>query len=1091
MRKFTFILSMCLALLTSSAYAQKTVTGTVIDEEGLGVPGASVVQKGTTKGTITDVDGNYSVSVPEDAILQFSFIGMKDLEEPVSGRSVINVTMKTDAVGIDEVVVTALGIKREQKALGYAVSRIKSVDIVKASNDNIMRSLYGKAPGLQISSNSGSSTSAVKINIRGINSLGGNNRPLILVDGIPMVDNGGSYSGRNNVDPGSPINDINPEDIESFNVLKGANAAALYGSQAANGVILIETKKGSKSKGLGVTFSTSTSFEKVAIYEDLQNEYGAGTSGVLYQVADANGNPYYIYPGAVDPLTGASPVSSTNMSFGARMQGQNTLWWDGQMRPYSAQPDNMKDIYQTGLTSTNTVAIENAWDAGSYRAAFTRKDYQAVIDGHDQASNTASVALNTQLHERIKLVTTINYYNIETTNRPIRTDRMVNYGFPRSEITQLLKDHTINADGLLYTDEAFNVNSNVRSNVMFPLFWIMKQRQRSDLKNRLLANAELTVTATDFLSFRLKGGGDLGFTDEEYKDPWQDESGSGSRYRKDSQKTSKSYYEALAMFNKKVHSNWTLSANAGWSYNINRNTNIWSSTNGGLNVRDWYSLANSENTRTTNGSRGEDRLMAIFGSGTVNYKDFNFLEFTYRYDKSSILPPENNSYDYWSVSNSFVFSDAFTLPEFFSFGKVRASYALVGLPGNRYFANDTYTYNTFNGITINSFSNSVPPVNLKREMQRALEFGLETWFWQRRLGLDFTYFRNKNYDNILGLSVPESSGASSVRANVGEMVNSGIEIALNFVPIETNNFRWNSTLNFSTISNKVVKLTDEIDDFYNIGNLWGVQFRSEVGGSYGDIYTYTWKRNENGNKIVDDNGYWIQDTEYKKVGNGLATGFGGWLNDFSYKNWTFSFALDYTFGGDIVSQTNLWGKGYGRLTSSLAGRDEASGGLPYYRQDDGMGGYTLVQLDSHGATAPSDAYNNPNLVGDENLVYHDGVILDGVKEDGTPNTTIISASDAYSSSYALFNSEDGVYDNSYIKVREMSLSYRIPNHITSRLGMTNATVGVFGRNLFYIYKSVPNIDPESSMGTEGGNAYFEITPYPSTRSFGFNLRFSF
>ncbi|MFV0507012.1 MAG: SusC/RagA family TonB-linked outer membrane protein, partial [Bacteroidales bacterium] len=1072
--------------------AQRAITGKVIDDQGLGVAGASVVQKGTVKGTITDADGNYSLTVPEGVVLQISFMGMKTQEVTVGTQSVIDITMKPDAIGVDEVVVTALGIRREQKALGYSVSKIKSVDIVKASNDNIMRSLYGKAPGLQISSNSGSSTSAVKINIRGVNSLGGNNRPLILVDGIPIVDNGGQYSGRNQTDPGSPINDINPEDIESFNVLKGANAAALYGSQAANGVILIETKKGARSQGIGVTFSTSSSFENAVIYENLQNEFGAGRDGVLYQVADANGKPYYVYPGAIDPLTETAPVSSTNMSFGARMDGQNTLWWDGHMRPYSPQVNNVKNIYRQGITSNNTVAIENAWNKGSYRAAFTRKDYQSVIDGHKQGSNTASIALNTQLHKRLKLTTTLNYFNINTTNRPIRTDRMVNYGFPRSEITQMLRDNTVNPDGYLYTDEAYNTNSNVRNNVMFPLFWIMKQRNNTDLKNRLLANAELTFTATDFLSFRLKGGGDLGFTEKENKDPWQSNERNGSRYRKDTEKYAKTYYETMAMFNKKVHENWTLSANVGWSYNVNKNTNVWSSTAGGLNIRDWYSLANTVNTRSSSGSRGEDRLMALFGSGTVNFKDFNFFEFTYRYDQSSILPPESNKYDYWSVSNSFVFSDAFTMPDFFSFGKVRASYALVGLPGSRYYANDTYTYGTFNGVTINSFNSSVPPINLKREMQRAVEFGLETWFWNRRFGLDLTYFHNKNYDNILSLTVPPSSGAENLKANAGEMVNSGIEIALNLVPIQTDNFIWRSTINFSTIKNKVIRLTDEINDFYTIGDPWGIQFRSEVGGSYADIYTYTWERNEKGEKLVDDNGYWIQGTEYKKVGNGLPDGFGGWLNDFTFKNFTFNIALDYTFGGDIVSQTNLWGKGYGRLASSLAGRDEANGGLPYYRQSDGLGGYSLIQLPNHAvASIPSDAYNDPNLLNDEKIVYHDGVILEGVKSDGSSNTTIVSASDAYSNSYAMFNSEDGVFDNSYVKVREMSLSYRIPPQIASRLGMQNASVGVFGRNLFYIYKSVPNIDPESSMGTEGSSAYLEITPYPSTRSFGFNFRFAF
>lgn len=1092
MRRILLLFTMCFALL-GSAYAQQVITGKVSDGEGLGIPGTMVVQKGTSNGTTTDVDGNYSIKAPADAVLVFSFVGMKSQELSVNGRTFINVTLATDAVGVDEVVVTALGIKRDQKALGYALTQVNADVIVKASNDNIMRSLYGKAPGLQISSNSGSSTSGVKINIRGINTLYGTNRPLIIVDGIPIVDSDSQFNGRNDVDPGSAINDINTEDIASFSVLKGANAAALYGSQAANGVILIETKKGSKSsKGMGVTFSSTTSLESVAVYEDLQNEFGAGSNSMLYQIQDENGNPVYIYPGAVDPSTGSAPVSATTASFGARMNGQQTLWWDGKIRPYSPQKDNVKDLYRQGFTSSNTVALDNGWDKGSYRASFTRKDYQSVIDGHEQASNNVSLSLNADLHERIKLVTSLNYYNIGTVNRPIRTDRMVNYGMPRSEITSLLKEHTVNDDGLLYTSEASNLSGNLRDNTMFPLFWIMKQRERKDLKNRIIANAELTFTITDFLSLRAKAGGDMMFTEETFQDPWQTTAGSGSRYRKDMSKDATNYYETLAIFNKKINDDFTLSGNLGWSYTINMTTSQYASTAGGLTINKWYSLSNSKNAVVGGGSRAEDRLMAVFGSAALDYKSFNFLELTYRYDNSSILPPENAGYDYWSASNSFIFTDAFELPSWFTYGKFRASYALVGLPGQRYFANDVYSYGTYNGATTNSFSSTVPPVNLRREMQKAMEFGLETWFWNRRLGVDLTYYQNRNTDMIMPLSIPASTGASNLSANFGEMRNTGLELALNFVPVKTRDFTWSATLNMATANNEIVELIEGMDDyFYKIGDMFGVQGRSEIGGSYADIYTYTWKRNDAGQMIVSDNGYYVQDTNYKKVGNALPDVFGGFINNLTYKNFDFNFALDYSFGGDIVSQTNLWGTGYGRLKSSLPGRDEATGGLPYYRKDDGNGSYTLVPLDSHSSSAPADAYNNSSLYNDELIVYHDGMILDGVKADGTPNTTMVSASSYYSNRYATFNSEDGVYDNSYIKLRELALSYRIPSAITQRVGIKNAQIGVFGRNLFYLYKSVPNIDPESSMGTTGVASFLEITPYPSTRSYGFNLRFNF
>ncbi len=1055
-----------------SIYAQTIVTGKITDAtDGSPLPGVNVIVKGTTHGVSSDFDGNYSIELSDtNVILHFSFIGYTEKEIPVNGRTVINVALEQSAESLDEVVITALGIRKEKKALGYAVSEISSKDIMVAPVNDISRNLYGKVSGLQIASNSGGATGGVKLNIRGTNSLTGNNRPLVVLDGIPIYDNDSQYAGRNNIDRGSGISDINPDDIESLSVLKGGSAAALYGSQAANGVILITTKRGARNRGLGVTYTGTYFMDNVVIFEDLQNEFG----GQLTE--DENGKLIY---------------TETPWSFGPRMEGQMVQWWDGQMRPYSPQPDNNKDIYQSGYTVSNGIAIQNGSENGSYRFGYTRSDYKGTTRGSTQTKNSFNLSINYDIADKLFIDSSVNYYNIENTNPPIRTDRLVDWGYARSAKMDLIREHTITDDGYLFTPElnSPNVNGNIRSNLALPLFWNMIKNEWSLKTDRVVASATLGYKIIDDLTFRIKVGSDFRNFNQERKNPNRYlGSTSGSYYENTLEFHRKDYFEGLFTYNKEINDDFNFLFNAGASYSHNIDNSVKSNTNGGLVIPYWYSLSNSVNTPKVRNTRGSDRLYAIFGTAQVSYKNMIFLDLTGRNDWSSILPEETRSYFYPSISSSFVFSDAFELPEFMNFGKVRVSWAQVGAPGRRYYANSNYSYGNFNGVITNSFSTTIPPLGLKSELQTSFETGFELKMFDSRLNFGFTYFNNSNENQIMGLNIAQSTGGNRITVNAGELKNNGIEIDLNATPIIFNDFTWDIGVQLASIKNEVVSLANGIDKL-RVGGGWGVDIFAVVGRPYGEFWLRKWKRVD-GKRVIDSNGLYVQEDKPSPMGTAPAKAYGGITNQFRYKRWDLNILIDYSLGGKMGTLTNVRALGMGRIKESLFGRDESTGGLPYYVENG-----KKVPLDSHTATAPPSS--------DDGVVYHDGIIADGVSEildsEGMPtgqyekNTTIISAESYYRGNYAGgfgFAVEEAIRDNNYFKLREIALRYNLKKEAVEKMGMTNLTFSIIGRNLFYIYKSIPNIDPESAMGTTSFG-YLEHTPYPSTRSFGLSVTASF
>lgn len=1056
---------------------KKQVTGTVVDELGP-VAGAAVSIKGSSEGTITDMDGKFTLSVNEGSILSISFIGYVTQEIKYTGQTSLNIKLVEDTQKLDEVVVTAMGIKKEKRALSYAMSELKSEDIQLVPVQNIANSLYGKAAGVQIQQTAAGPTGGTKIQIRGINSVEGNSRPLIVVDGIPINDTDSNWAGRerSQTQEGSALNDINPDDIESMSILKGANAAALYGSRATNGVIVITTKRGDGAKkGLGIQVSTSYTYDQRAYMPEFQNVFGGGSTP--YFTTNENGEPIY--------------TGSTYRSFGPRMDGTEVIWWDGVKRPFSPQPDNYRDIFKDGYTNNNSISITNGTDKNNIRLSYTNMNYAGYLENFKQNKHNFSLSGNFKVHERLTFDASVSFNISDTKNPPTRIDRVSNYPMPRNEIAQLWKDNYKNSEGYYLTDEISGISSGNRDNIINYLLWQQNENEYTTKRERLIASLSANLKIFDFLNFRLRGGTDR-YSDKkedkemfkQYSDPADMNNLQGS-YRKVDNHYQKNYIEGLLMFNKTFAEDYDVTANLGISgEDISETGLTWSSH--GLKYNGMFSTNNNKRDpkaagRDSGYNRGEF-LGAVFASAQLAYKRFLYLDLTARNDWSSRLTAGNRSFFYPSAGLSFVFTEALDLPDWWNYGKVRGSYAVVGnTTPSLYFTNTAYTYGSFNNTAItNQFDATVPPTNIVPEKTYSWEFGLESRMFNSRLGFDFAYYTNKTKNQIISVPITPSTGATAMRMNAGEIGNYGVELQVTGVPVETKDFSWESVLNFSYTHNELISLADGLEDRL-LSNPWSAaNFKAVPGYATPSVYIRKWIRDDNGNMVVDKNGNYQQEGEFTYAGSAAPKFIAGFTNTFRYKNFSLSAHIDGSFGGKLLSLTNNFLKSSGAGKESLFGRDEEYGGLAYYIDKDTQ---QKIALDSHNASAPANALNG--------RVHHDGIIAPGVKEDGSKNDIIVAAADYYNSRYNRNGSEDNLYDNTYIKLRELKLSYQLPNQWISKIGLQNLNLSLIGNNLFFIYKSVPNVNPEATLGTGGTNPYVEYTTYPSARSFGFSIKTSF
>lgn len=1078
MKKLTIFLAFLL-FVGFTVRAQMQISGKVTGaEDGLSIPGVSVVVKGnTTIGTTTNVDGEYSLTVPSEAeTLVFSFVGMKTQEVLISRRSVIDVHMEAEVLEMGEVVVTALGISREKKSLGYSVQEIGGVAVNKVRETNFVSSLSGKVSGVSIKqpNTMGGSTNIV---IRGNASLLGNNQALFVIDGVP-VDNSNTntdnqMTGRGGFDYGNAASDINPDDIESISVLKGAAASALYGSRASNGVILITTKKGKKNEGIGITVNSSVVWSKINknTFPSYQKEYG-GSYGPYYdtpdgyfllQDMDGDGVEDYVVP------------TYDDASWGAKFDPDlMVVHWDamdpladnyGEKTPWVYPENDAIEFFETGIKYTNNIAISAGNEEGAFRLSYTNVDEEGIMPNSSLERNTFNFTGSYELTDKFKVEANANYIRNEAIGRfgtgYDEQNPMQVFGqwYQTNVDIKKLENYKSPIDGSHRSWNYISVPDENSLPVVFYAnnpYWVRYENYNNDSRNRFFGYAKLTYDVFDWLVAEGRISNDF------YSELQERRIAIGSavagelpdytRYDRDFNEWNA---DLMLRFNKDV-SDLSFNGIVGMSTRKNMVTSILVTTDGGLALPNYFSLDNSVAPIITEEEEIEKNINSFYGSLSTGYKRFVFVDVTARYDISSTLPDDENSYFYPSISMSFMLSELASLKDirYISLLKIRANYAEVGADAPVYNTKNSYfTGRPWGSLGLFSVKNTLYNPDLKSERTESIELGLEANFFNNRLEFDFSYYKNSTFDQIIALPVSFASGNSAMYINAGEIENKGYELTLNAVPVQIKDFSWNFSVNWFTNKNKVVDLGDDVDNIL-LFSAWDVSINAREGEAYGAIVGTDFVYHD-GKKVVGDNGFYLRTDEEKVIGNINPDWNAGITNIFSYKNITLSALIDIQQGGDIYSVNMKHGLATG-LYEETAGLNEL--GNPKRDPVSEGGGIILP-----------------------NTVY----------EDGTPNITRIEAGEwgtAYN--YDASPTARYIYDASYIKLREVSLSYNLPHSLLKKTFIKKASVAFVGRNLWIIDKETKHFDPEAALSS-GNQQGIEHGTYPTTRTFGFNLNIGF
>lgn len=1072
-----FLLALAIGVIQGAAQVT-TVRGIVTTEEdGEPVIGASVIVKGTALGTVTDVNGRFELSglSPSATRLLISYISLMAKEVAIAPQ--VSVTLKSDTHLLDEVVVTALGISREKKALGYTAQEVKQDALVQGKDNNLLNSLSGKIAGVRITNTQGDVGSS-RIVIRGETSIAGENQPLFIVDGIP-VDNSQLNARSSGRDFKNAIADLNPEDIKTLTVLKGPNAAALYGARAAHGAIVITTKGGDKrQKGIGITLHSSTQVSFVATLPEFQNLFGQGAGG-RFSYVDGKG---------------AGVNDGVDESWGPRLdigllipQFDSPLDADGNRvaTPWVSHPNNVRDYFRMGISTNSGISVARGDDKYQFRVGYNYEKQVSIVP--DAGTNKTNISLNTDYHlaKWIVVGATANYIVYTAPSLPGSATPSGSNVRSNSPMLQFLWFGRQVDTNSLKADYTRNWNSSYYDNP----FWSASYNTQSQERHRLIGDLHAEFRLTDGLHVRFRTSTDWYNDRRKSKVKWGS-AGAGSpygSYAEDAYTVKENNTEVLATYIKQLNKNWGIDALLGFNVRNKQYENNYQAAPR-LAVADLYTLTNSRDPLISSNDFYRLRQYGLYGSIQLDYRRWAFLNITGRNDWSSTLPVDNNSYFYPSVTASVLLSEAFGWrSKAVNYLKIRGGWSQVGADANPYQLATVFTSETaFNGNPLQSSSTIGMNSNLKPENTSSIEAGFEAAFWDNRLYLDFTYYKTDSRNQILKLATTAASGYTSQVRNAGHIRNRGYEIQLGAVPIQTSKgFRWNLDLNYGANSSKVVKLDDEgLITSYQLYSS-GIQILASVGEAYGTLFGTSYVRDANGNVVVDANGLPKISTTNKTLGKFTPDWTGGISNTFSYRSLSLSFLIDASVGGSIFSNTNKTGKYTGVLANTLSGRDAEHGGLWYYT--DAMGNNVRLP-ESPSYSVSSDGLYYAQVNGQSTRVYQDGIMVEGVTESGSKNEEVVSAEKYYHRIYSI--AEANVYDASYVKLREVALSYRLPRLWTQKLHLQEASVTLTGRNLWTIYKSVPNIDPESALTT--GNAQgVEAYSLPTTRSFGVNLSVKF
>jgi iron complex outermembrane recepter protein len=1107
MKNMRFLLVLFTVLMSNTillAQVKRTITGVVNDNNGKPVPSATVTVKGTTQSVITDENGRYSITVEKsNPVLVISSVGFGTKELAAGNSSLLNATMDANSGDLGEVVVTSLGITRKQKALGYAVTTIKAEDITIAGSPNFGAALYGKAPGVRIGATPGGATSAVNITIRGINSITGKNQPLIVLDGIPIRDGevrNNDYWNDQRL-RGNGLLDINPEDIDNISILKGASAAALYGSEAVNGVVLITTKKG-KSGKFTVDVNTNYSVDNVAFLPRYQNVRGAGAPlNVSNGGQDAEGFVYYDTDG--DGVKETRGILGYSINFGPKFDGKPTMAWDGVIRPYEAQKDNYAGLFQTANSSNINVAVSQATENGNIRFSLTRQQNEGVSLGAKNEKNIANLNTTFRMGKNFSTDLLVNYINQHTKNRPYSIDRMMNnftgmIGRFDNADWYLSKYKT--SKGYRYvtgTNQSLTPEENIKYNGfkgdIADYVWRVKEHNEDEYSNRVIASMTNNWQIVRDLKLRTRLATDFTSMKTESKQSTERplSFGNSGYFGLTNYQNSIVYGDVLLTYTKNITPDLEMNVMGGYTATKEIGTTLARGTNGGLSTENLFDIAASVNTANSSSSRYSLVKDAFIGTLNASYKSYLFLEGTVRRDRTSTMNPDNNSFVYPSINTSFIFSEVINLPSFVSYAKARASWGIVGNYPDIYGANIAYNQNTLGVQAVggqpvlyttlpSSFGNDA----IRPEEKHEVELGLEAKFLNNRLGLEASYYNAQIRDQILPLTIPASSGATSVLTNIGTLRNKGFEIGITATPVQTKNFRWDAGINFAQNRNVVEKLANNSTELLHAdydGN--AAQLKSVVGQPMGDFYAHPVATDTKGEMIVDPNGlYKVDPNKMVKIGNSQAKVVGGISNTISFKGFTLDALLDYRLGGYVMPTAINWMISRGLLEESTKYMDKESGGISYY--------------EANGVKIPTSAAQGPN----GETVYHDGMMLPGVKADGSPNDYITSQANYY---WTVYNwggpqySPNTRYElyikkNSYVKFRELSIGYNIPSSIANKIGAKKLQLSVFGRNLFYLYRTLKDIDAEQTVaGSRWYQSLTNVGTNPTTRTYGVMLRANF
>ncbi|WP_439488814.1 SusC/RagA family TonB-linked outer membrane protein [Algoriphagus sp.] len=1030
------------------------ISGIVVDEEsGETLPGVNIIIKGTSTGTTTDLDGKFTLSVDEGQILVFSYVGYDQQEVQASNQTDLTIRLRLDDDVLGEVVVTALGIKREEKALGYATQKVDSEELLDARSNNWSDALRGKVAGLNVLSAGSGPMNSSQISLRGDNSLNPNgNFALIVVDGVPM-NSGLTSSGVSNaygagsgndvpIDFGNGIADINPDDIENITVLKGASATALYGSRAANGALIVTTKSGSKkSKGLGVTINSNFSFQNVLKWPDRQYEYGQGTGRAF----NSEGDLYYSYGASED----GSSTGGTSSAFGPKFDGQSYFQYDPTLEGQSAERqlwrpyrDNVTGFWRTGFNMINSVSLEGANEGGSLRASITQTKNEWIMPNTGFDRLVASLSASQQISKRLKLNAKVNYTNKNSDNLPAT-------GYNNQSISYFMIFQNPSIDLEWYRPIWREGQENVDQVHPFSSFidnpyLIAYEMTNSVNNNSVFGNLSANYTFSDHFELMVRTGLAMSQEERAQQRPYSTANFQRGYFKEQNITNYEQNSDFLFTYNGKLAEKISLRASVGANH-MTRKYRMMSAYVDGLVIPGVYKLANGINNPVLSTNDNNRVINSLYGLVTLDFDEKIFVDITGRNDWSSTLPTQNNSFFYPSVSTSFVLSDMLVLPSEISFAKLRVSGAQVGNDTDPYRTSKYYGQSEFPGSA--SVPSTLYNVGFKPEITTSFETGLEMIFFNRRVGFDVNYYISETKNQILEVPVDITSGYSRAILNAGKVQNRGVELVLNGSPVKTNNFQWNSFVTWAKNKNEVLSLPDEVDGSQVIGNGGNATILAKVGGTTGDIYGFGFVRSPEGEIVYGANGLPLRPAEIEYQGNAYAKWKGGFRNEFVYKNLRMSILFDGQYGGIVYSQTHHKMSEQGKLTHTLKGREDG-------------------------------------------FIIGEGVVDNG---DGTysPNTAEVNLADYYTEYYRRANVESNSFDASFIKLREMRVEYGVPVRLLQKTGIRQASIALYGRDLA-MWTKFPMFDPETAA-LNGGTLLpgIEMGQLPSTRNMGVNLTLKF